>query len=46
MRPSRGLGAVLPEKTPKRKTITRKDNPQEVQVYAKGGKIPQPKGKK
>ena len=31
MRPSRGMGAI-------KKTIQRKDNPNAVSVYAKGGK--------
>ena len=38
MRPSRGMGAVKASKMPKAKTITRKDNPDKVEMYAKGGK--------
>ena len=37
MRPSRGMGAINPSKMPKAKTIKRKDNPNEVEMYAKGG---------
>lgn len=39
MRPSRGMGAMNPSKMPKAKTITRKDNPDKVEMYAKGGKV-------
>ena len=39
MRPSRGMGAVAPSKMPKAKTIKRKDNPQDVTMYAEGGKV-------
>jgi hypothetical protein len=34
---SRGMGAVNPSKMPKAKTITRKDDPNKVEMYAKGG---------
>jgi hypothetical protein len=37
MMPSRGMGAIRPSKMPKAKTITRKDDPNEVKMYAKGG---------
>jgi len=37
MMSSRGMGAVLPSKMSKGKTIRRKDNPDEVQVFAGGG---------
>lgn len=37
MRPSRGMGDMKASKMPKAKTIRRKDNPDEVTVYAKGG---------
>jgi hypothetical protein len=37
MRPSRGMGAISPSKMPKAKTIKRKDNPNEVEMFAKGG---------
>ena len=39
MRPSRGMGAIAPSKMPKAKTIKRKDNPDDVTMYAKGGWI-------
>jgi len=37
MRPSRGMGVINPSKMPKAKTIKRKDDPNEVKMYAKGG---------
>jgi len=37
MMASRGMGAVLPSKMPKGKTIKRKDNPDEVESFAGGG---------
>ena len=37
MRPSRGMGAINPSKMPKAKTITRKDDPNKVKVFKKGG---------
>ena len=39
MRPSRGMGIMSPSKMPKAKTIRRKDNPDDVTMYAKGGKL-------
>ena len=39
MRPSRGMGDIAPSKMPTGKTITRKDNPNEVTMYKKGGKV-------
>ena len=39
MRSSRGMGAIAPSKMPKAKTIKRKDNPDDVTMYAKGGKV-------
>ena len=39
MRPSRGMGAIAPSKMPKAKTIKRKDDPQDVDMYAEGGKV-------
>lgn len=42
MRPSRGMGAINPAKMPKGKTIVRKDKPQFVKEYKKGGKIQLP----
>ena len=38
MRASRGMGAINPSKMPKAKKITRKDNPNVVDMYAEGGK--------
>ena len=37
MRPSRGMGIINPSKMPKAKTITRKDDPNKVKVFKKGG---------
>ena len=37
MRPSRGMGAMNPSKMPEAKTITRKDDPDEVEMLAGGG---------
>lgn len=39
MRPSRGMGDINPAKMPKGKKITRKDDPNEVSVFAEGGKV-------
>ena len=39
MRASRGMGAVMPSKMPGKKIIKRKDNPNDVEMYAKGGKV-------
>ena len=39
MRASRGMGAVMPNKMPGKKIIKRKDNPNDVEMYAKGGKV-------
>lgn len=36
MRASRGMGDISPSKMPKRKTIKRTDNPDDVASYAKG----------
>lgn len=38
MRPSRGMGDIAASKMPSGKTVHRKDNPNEVTVYKKGGK--------
>lgn len=43
MRPSRGMGDIRPSKMPKAKKVTRKDDPNTVDVYARGGKLKQPK---
>ena len=37
MKPCRGMGCIRPSKMPKAKTITRKDNPNKVKVFKKGG---------
>ena len=39
MMASRGMGDISPSKMPKGKKITRKDNPNEVEMYADGGKV-------
>lgn len=37
MMSSRGMGAINPSKMPKAKKIVRTDNPNDVDMYAKGG---------
>lgn len=37
MRASRGMGDIKPSKMPGKKIIKRKDKPQDVEMYAKGG---------
>ena len=37
MMASRGMGDISPSKMPKGKTIKRKDDPNKVEMYAKGG---------
>jgi len=39
MLPSRGMGDINPSKMPKGKKIVRKDDPNDVEVYKKGGKV-------
>jgi len=39
MRPSRGMGAIAPSKMPGRRVVKRKDNPDDVDMYAEGGKV-------
>ena len=39
MMASRGMGDINPSKMPKAKTITRKDDPNKVEMYADGGKV-------
>lgn len=39
MRASRGMGAIMPSKMPGPKTIVRKDKPQFVKEYKKGGAV-------
>jgi hypothetical protein len=36
---SRGMGKIDPSKMPGKKTITRKDDPNEVAMYAEGGHV-------
>ena len=36
---SRGMGAMRPSKMPKGKTVVRKDNPNDVEVYKEGGGV-------
>jgi hypothetical protein len=38
MMSSRGMGAMSPKKMPGKKVIHRKDKPQDVDMYAEGGK--------
>ena len=39
MMPSRGMGDINPSKMPKGKKIHRKDHPQDVSLYKKGGEV-------
>ena len=39
MRSARGMGAIAPSKMPGKKVIKRKDNPDSVDMYAKGGSV-------
>ena len=39
MKASRGMGAIMPSKMPGKKIIKRKDNPNDVEMYAEGGKV-------
>ena len=39
MRASRGMGDINPSKMPGKKIIHRKDKPQDVEMYKKGGKV-------
>lgn len=36
---SRGMGSIMPSKMPGKKIIHRTDNPNDVEMYAAGGKI-------
>ena len=36
---SRGMGAIAPSKMPDKKVIRRKDDPNDVDMYAKGGEV-------
>jgi len=37
--PSRGMGDINPSKMPGKKTIHRKDSPDDVSLYAEGGEV-------
>ena len=37
MMKSRGMGCISPSKMPGKRTIKRKDNPEDVEMYAEGG---------
>jgi hypothetical protein len=39
MMASRGIGDINPSKMPSKKTIKRKDKPQDVAMYKQGGKV-------
>lgn len=39
MRASRGMGDIAPSKMPGKKIIHRKDHPQDVEMYKKGGEV-------
>jgi hypothetical protein len=39
MMASRGMGAIAPSKMPEKKVIHRKDDPNDVDYYAEGGKV-------
>mgnify|MGYP003352210383 CR=1 FL=1 len=39
MRPSRGMGDIMPSKMGRKKTIVRKDNPNDVTMYKEGGDV-------
>jgi len=39
MMASRGMGAIAPSKMPKKREITRKDDPNTVDMYAAGGHV-------
>ena len=39
MMASRGMGIISPSKMPSKKTIHRKDSPQDVEMYKKGGGV-------
>ena len=39
MRPSRGMGDINTSKMPSKKIIHRKDKPQDVELYKKGGSV-------
>jgi hypothetical protein len=37
MMPSRGMGNINPSKMPKRRVVVRKDDPNKVELFSKGG---------
>ena len=39
MMASRGMGAIAPSKMPKKKVVQRTDDPNNVDMYADGGKV-------
>ena len=39
MMASRGMGAISPSKMPKKREIVRKDDPNDVDMYAEGGHV-------
>jgi hypothetical protein len=39
MMASRGMGDISPSKMPKGRKVVRKDNPNDVEVYKKGGEV-------
>lgn len=39
MRVSRGMGDISPSKMPKKRTVVRKDDPNDVSLYSKGGGV-------
>jgi hypothetical protein len=39
MMASRGMGAISPSKMPKGKTVERKDDPNKVEMFKRGGKV-------
>ena len=39
MMPSRGMGDIRPSKMPTKKVIHRKDDPNDVDMYAEGGQV-------
>lgn len=39
MMPARGMGAILPSKTPKPRTVVKKDGAKPVKLFKKGGKV-------
>ncbi len=46
MMSSRGMGAMNPNKMPKKKVIHRRDDPNDVDMYAEGGAVPKTEARK